>query len=113
MILQWHLHLAMPRITTFCINHHDVSKKDINFRLCFEKSRNCPQSAWKILLIAIQVSQDLAARTPKSPVHRIIHSLVLFDEHLHPTVLLHPIQRAVIRSCILHDVLRFHRLVRH
>ena len=112
-ILERRLHLAVIQVSPFGIHHHHVPEQHINLRMLFKEAGHGRQCARQILLVAVQVGEQVPPRPAQPAVDAVIHALVLFHEHLDARVPGQPIQRAVVRLGILHDVLDLDTLVGH
>src|SRR5882672_252409 len=112
MIFERRLHLAMIKILALRIDHYNVPKDDINLGMLLKKSGDILQSARQILLITIQIGEKVARGPAQAPINGIVHSLIFFHENFGASILWQPIQRAIVRPRILHDMFRWHLLVR-
>ena len=107
-----HHELPMANIFSRAVGDDAAGERDLDARIFFKKILHRRERARQVLFIAIQIRQDVAGGAAITPVHRVIHAAVLFDERLHARIVRQPVLRAVVRAGILHDVLQFHaRLV--
>src|SRR4026207_2224922 len=72
--------LAIAKIIALRIDYYGVREHHIHFRAPIEKRRDLRKGAWKVLFVAIDVSQQLTRGAFESSVHGVVHPAVLFNE---------------------------------
>ena len=113
MVLERYLNFAMEQVVAPRIHNHEIPKNHIDPRIGLKKIMYPIQRAGQVLFVTIQISQNLAAGPSQSPVHRIIHALVLFHKGLYALVRQQPIQRPIIRPGVLDDMFYLPSLIGH
>src|SRR5215213_2297838 len=103
-VFQWRLNFAMAEIASIGPNNDDVPEKDVDIGMLAKATVHGGQSAGKVLFVAIEVGQNFAGGASEPAIDGVVHSPILFHERFHPPIAWQPVQRAIVRTGVLHDM---------
>jgi hypothetical protein len=103
--------MAVTNVSAVAINDDCAGKHNFNLGMILKKIAYRFERTGQVLFIAIQVCENIALRTAITTIDGVIHAAVLFNERPNAFVVWQPVLGAVVRTGILHDVLKFNPLL--